>query len=115
MRASAVPVTSDRARAARPLSRLISALQDERHRVGEALPLVDFLTERAPTLRGDLVEPRAAIVLGGLPGALDVAAMLEALQCGIERPLVHLEASARDLLNADADSPPMHGREGERL
>src|SRR5689334_22273602 len=101
MRASALRPTSDRARAASPLSKLISVLQDECHRVGEALPFVDFETEGATSLGSDLVEARAAIVLGRLPGALDVAAVLEALQRGIEGALVHLEASARDLLNTD--------------
>src|SRR5689334_24314613 len=85
MRASARRPTRDRVRAASPLSKLISALQDEGHGVSEALPLVDFLPERASALCGDLIKAGAAIVLGGLPGALDVAAMLEALQRGVER------------------------------
>src|SRR3954470_13604164 len=115
MRDSAARPTSDRARAARPLSKLISALQDECHRIGESLPLLYLLTERPAPLWGDLVEPRAAIVLRGLPRALDVATMLESLQCGVERALVHLEAAARDLLNADADPPSVHWRERQRL
>src|SRR3954467_7039939 len=115
MRDSAARPTRDRARAASPLSKLISALQDECHRVGEALPLLYLLTEGAAPLRGDLVEPRGAVVLRGLPRALDVAAVLEPLQCRVERALIYVEAAAGDLLNADTDPPSVHRRERQRL
>jgi hypothetical protein len=41
--------------------------------------------------------------------------VLQSLQRGIERALIDLERVARDFLNALADAPPVHGREGERF
>src|SRR5690242_12599542 len=105
----------ERARAASPLSKLISALQNEVHRIGEALPFVDLLAECLPPLTRDAVVACTPVVLGGLPIALDVAAVLETLQRRIERTLIDLEAAVRDLLNAKTDAPPMHGCERHRL
>src|SRR5437867_4032954 len=116
MRASAArDAKSERARADSPLSKLISALQDQRHGGGEALPFVDLVAERPASLTRNRVVTRAAIVLGRLPVARDVAAVLEALECRIERTLIDVEAALRDLLNPEADSPAVHGREGQRL
>ena len=47
--------------------------------------------------------------------AVDPTALLQALERGIERPLIHVEDAARELLNARADSPAVHRLEGERL
>ena len=47
--------------------------------------------------------------------ARDQAVLLEALERGIQGALVHLEHAVGDLLDALADPPPVHGREGERL
>jgi hypothetical protein len=94
---------------------LLLAFEHECHRGGEAIPLVHFFAECFPSVRGERVVARAAIVHGGLPGALDPAAMLEALQRGIERSLIDVESSAGDLLNAESDSPAVHWLEGEGL
>src|ERR1051326_5395660 len=104
MRASAARARkTERARGGSPLIRLMVwslGLEDERHRGREALPFVDFLAEGfAPVLR-EAVVARPPIVLGGLPIAFDPAAMLETLQRGVERALVDVESSARDLLDA---------------
>src|SRR2546423_4891078 len=106
---------SERARAKSPLSKLISALQDERHGVGESVPFIDFLTEGSASMASDGVVAGAPIILGGLPRALDVPAVFESLERGIERALIHLESPPRDLLNAEPDSPPVHWRERERF
>src|SRR6266550_2118853 len=107
--------SNERARAESPLSKLISALQDEGDGISEALPLVDFLTERFAPLASDGVIPRAPIILGRLPCAFDVAPVFQTLQRRIERALVHLEAAAGDLLNAEPNSPPVHWRERQRF
>src|SRR4051812_29031991 len=116
MRASeALSARIERARAASPLNTLMSALQDQRHRRGEALPLVDLFTERSAALPRDGVVARASVVLGVLPVALDVAAMFEPLERGIERALVDLQPAARDLLDAEPNSPAVHRFQGERF
>src|SRR5207249_5221175 len=116
MRASAArDAKSERARADSPLSKLISALQDQRHGGGEALPFGDLVAERLASLAGNGVVTRAAIVLGRLPVALEVAAVIESLDCGTERALIDVEAALRDLLNPEADSPAVHVRKGQRL
>jgi hypothetical protein len=93
----------------------MSAVEDELDRLGEALPLVDLEAERAAALPGDGVVASAAVVLGGLPVALDVAFVLEALEGGVEGALVDVEASFGKLLDAFAESPAVHGLEGEGL
>src|SRR5690349_3722879 len=105
----------ERARAASPLSKLISALQNEIHRVGEALPFVDLFAEYLPPLPRDAVVASAPVVLGGLPRAVDVATVLEALERWVKRALIDLQPTARDLLNAKTDAPPMHGCERQGL
>src|SRR5207248_726245 len=89
--------------------------QDKSHGGGEALPLLDFVAKRLASLFGKAVVTRAAIVLGGLPVALDPAAMLESLEGWVERALIDLEAALGDLLDAESDSPPVHGLQGERF
>src|SRR5688500_16716399 len=100
MRASAsLPRKTSRSWADSPLSRLISAFQDELDRRGEALPLVDLEAKRAASLPRYRVVACAAVVLGGLPVALDVALALEALEGGVEGALVHIEAPLGELLD----------------
>src|SRR5205823_4642515 len=108
-------VRIERIRAVSPLRRLMSALQDEFHGGGEAFPFVHLVAECATSLPCDGVVPRATVVLGVLPIALDVAAKLEALERWIERALIDVEASARDLSDAEADPPAVHRLERECL
>src|SRR5215204_604737 len=58
---------------------------------------------------------RAPIVVGPPPLTRDEPFLLKALQGGVERALVHIEHAFRDLLDAQADAPAVHRREGERL
>ena len=88
-------------------------LEDERHGFGEPFPLVDFFAECFATELGERVVACAPIVFGGLPIALDPAAVLESLERRIERALIDVEASVGDLLDAKSDAPPVHGFEGE--
>ena len=81
-----------------------SALDGE----GVALPALHLRHELAAPFGGDLVELRAAIVLGDAPFGGDPPAVLEAVQRRVERALVHLEHVAGDLLDALRDAPAMH-------
>src|SRR5688572_24724374 len=109
IRASAsLPRKTSRSCADNPLSRLISAFQHELDRLGEALPLVDLEAERAPSLSSDGIVACAAVVLGGLPVALDVALVLEALEGGVEGALVHIEPPLGELLDAFTEAPAVH-------
>src|SRR5688572_25400101 len=63
----------------------------------------------------ELVELRAPRVLRLPPFGVEPAGALEALQGGEERARVHLEHTARDLLDAARDAEPVHGLEAERL
>src|SRR6185503_20605195 len=91
------------------------ALEDERHRLGEATPLIDFFAKRFASRLGQRVVARAPVVLGRLPITLDPAAVLEALERGVEGSLIDLESAARDLLDAETDAPPVHRLERKRL
>src|SRR4051812_28986230 len=82
---------------------------------GESAPVLELLPEGAPAGGGNAVIARAAVVVGGAPVAVDEAGLLEALERRIERALVHFENTPGDLIDALADPPPMHGREGECL
>src|SRR5665647_1057213 len=99
-----------------PLARgRLGGLEDELHARDVPPPRRQLGTERLlPPRRGPVVL-RAPIVLGGLPLAVDPPALLEPLQRRVERSLIHIERAARELLDALADPPPVHGLEGERL
>src|SRR5437868_4113661 len=63
----------------------------------------------------EMVELRLAIVLRCPPLGGDPASILEAMQRGVERALVHLQDIARDLLNPLGYPPAVHGLKGERF
>jgi hypothetical protein len=90
-------------------------LDDEADRLGETLPLVDFMAELAAPSGGDGVVAGAAVVLGRPPGAFDVTAMLEPLKRRVERSLIDVEASSGHLLNAGANAPAVHRLERQGL
>jgi len=58
---------------------------------------------------GDLIELRAATQLGDAPLGLDEPILLEAMQRGIQRALIHAQCLARDLLDPMGYRPPVHG------
>src|SRR6185503_1513758 len=98
-----------------PLQAAHLPLNDQADDLRKALPLFELIAKLAATAGGDRVVARAAVVLGRPPDALDVAAMLEALERRIERSLIDVETSARHLLNPDADAPAVHRLERQRL
>src|SRR5215217_6486212 len=81
----------------------------------EAAPARHLGGEGAAAGRGQAIVARTPAVLGDTPVARDQAAMLEALERGVKRTLVHLEPTQRDLLDALADAPAMHRLGSERL
>src|SRR5215212_4791691 len=89
--------------------------EDETDRVGEALPGGDFVSERAPSGGGEPVVLGAPAVLGGVPLRDDPPALLEPDQRRVDGALAYLERVPGKLLDAVGETPPMHGRERERL
>src|SRR6476646_10582645 len=81
----------------------------------ESPPRRGLLSELLSSEGRELVESRAPIVLRRSPGGGEPPALHEAVERGIERSLVHLKDAARDLLDALADPPPMHGLERSGL
>src|SRR5688572_3335849 len=61
------------------------------------------------------IVPGTTVVVGRVPIAGHETVLLEPLQGGVERPLVHLQHAFGDLLHPLADPPAVHGLEGERL
>src|SRR4029079_9049801 len=94
---------------------LLGFAQDGFESGGESAPTLELLPERAASGGSDAVVARAAVVVGGAPVAVDIPGLLQALQRGIERALIHLEHPFGDLLDAKADPPPVHFGEGECL
>src|SRR5689334_12953117 len=90
-------------------------LENELDGLDVSPPTVGLGTHGSPARCREVIVLSAAVVLGGAPVAVDPAALLEALQRGIERALVHVEHSAGELLDARADSPAVHRLEGQRL
>src|SRR5688572_32382955 len=82
---------------------------------GEAAPALQLVAKRLAARGGDPVVAGTPVVVSGSPIARDQAVLLEALERGIERALVHLEHTVGDLLDALADPPPVHGSERQRL
>src|SRR5690242_8021491 len=82
---------------------------------GEAFPAFELVAERATACRRESVVAGAAIVVGHAPVAVDQTDLFESLKRRVERALVHLERAFRDLLNALADPPSVHGVEGKRF
>lgn len=92
-----------------------SGSQHHLDRGRESLPLLDLITEGTTTAGRDVVVPRAAVILGELPVAFDESLVLEPLQRGVQRTLVHFELPLRHLLNAQPNAPTMHWLEIECL
>jgi hypothetical protein len=80
-----------------------------------ALPGRAFRLELLPAGRRQPVVPRAASGVGGAPLRGDPSAPEQALQGGVEGARLHVEDVARQLRDALADAPAMHGPQIERL
>src|ERR1041384_7782480 len=98
-----------RRRSCRGVSMGSDRAQEELNGIGVALPGADFAGELFASGGGEGVELGAAVVLGRAPLGVEQAAILEAVQRGVEGALVDLEDAARDLLDALADPPAVHG------
>src|SRR4051812_2174763 len=74
--------------------------EDSPDRVGKPLPVPGFFGQLFSAALRQLVVLRLPVVLGIAPFRFDQSLLLEAMESGIERPLVDLEHVARDLLDA---------------
>src|ERR1051325_7180659 len=89
--------------------------QDRLESRRETLPALELLAQGPSAGGGHVVIAGAAVVVRRRPVARDQPRLLEALQGGVERPLVDLEHALRRLLDPLADPPAVHVGEGERL
>src|SRR5690242_14457337 len=92
------------------------ASRGRHHRVDrrrEPAPRRRFRGELALACVREVVVLRLSIVFGGAPLRRDPASVLESMQCGVERALVHLQDVLRDLLDPLRHSPAMHRLEGK--
>src|SRR5688572_20471384 len=91
----------------------LGGLQDELHGLDVPAPIRGFRPNRPTTSRRQPIVLRPPVVLRRPPLTVDPPLLLQPLKRRIERPLVRVEHSARELLNALADPPPVHGLERE--
>src|SRR6476469_3333836 len=92
--------------------RSLCRAEDELNRRDIPAPGRQLGAKRLSATRGEPIIFGTPVVLGGAPFAVDPPALLESLERGVERSLIHIERSLRDLFDALADSPPVHGLEG---
>src|SRR5688500_7835140 len=84
-------------------------------RRGEFLPALDFPAEGTPAGGRQPVVARLPVVVAHIPFTGNHAVLLETLERGIERALIHRELAVGHLLHALTDAPAVHRRERERL
>jgi len=70
--------------------RLSALLQDLRNGRGEPLPFAQFLFQLVASGAGKRIEPGPAIIVRSAPLGADPAALLQAMQRRVERPLANL-------------------------
>lgn len=75
-------------------------LDRQRHRGGQAVPAADRFAKPLPSGGREPVVLAAAIVVGDAPREGQQAPMLQAMQRGIERPLLDGQRAGRDLFDA---------------
>jgi hypothetical protein len=98
-----------RARAQLPVAEVhrLRQLHDAANRGGHALPRARLGGQLPAPGSGELVILRPPAKLGHRPLGGDPALMLEAMEGGVERPLVDLQDVSGDLLDALRDRPAM--------
>src|SRR5215831_9304098 len=69
----------------------LAFLQHQSNGGGESFPFVQFFFQLITTSAGERVELGPAIVVRGAPFSADPAALLQAVERGIERSLANLE------------------------
>ena len=82
---------------------------------GEAVPVGSFFFELGTAGGCERVELGLAAGFAFGPLGLDPTLLLEAMQSGVERALLHLEDFAGKLLNPLGDGPSVEGFEKERF
>src|SRR5687767_13849352 len=93
----------------------LGGLQDELDGFHVAAPARGLGSDRPTTGSSQPIVLRATVVLRRAPFAVDPPFLLQPLERRIERPLVCVEHTSRELLDALADPPAMHRLERERL
>src|ERR1017187_953739 len=86
---------------------LFRGLENQRHGGGEPVPIRRFGLELLASQTRQRIEFCFAAGFGFAPLGLQPSALFEAVEGGIERPLLHLQDVARDLLDALRDAVPM--------
>src|SRR5688572_8318317 len=81
--------------------------------VGEALPRRGLARELLPPRGRELVELRAPAELGDTPLGAHEPVVLETVERGVQRPLIHAERVAGNLLDAARHGPAVHGLAAE--
>ena len=89
--------------------------KDEEHGFGVARPVSGAAFELCPSFRGELVELRAPVVVGHAPLRLEPAAVLHAVERGVQSALVHTQGLARGLEDPRGDVVAVSRPEDERL
>src|SRR6185437_2971607 len=81
---------------------------------------VDFGAQLAAAGGGEAIEFRATVGVGDAPLGVDPAAILEAMECEVERAVLDVERVARGVLDPTGDRVPVarapdEGLEDERV
>src|ERR1039457_3061280 len=79
---------------------LFSGAKEALHQGHGALPILRFPRDLLPPRACQLVEFGLAIGIAGAPSRFDPAALLQAQERRIQRPLVEIQRTAGDLLDA---------------
>jgi len=77
--------------------------KDERDGLGQTPPFAGLFRELLAAAGGELVEARAAIVVGDAPFGAQPSRGLEALESGVERAVVDEQCALRRALNGERD------------
>ncbi len=83
--------------------------QEKRDHVGEAAPALGLALQLRPAAGRELVKLRIAPGLRLRPLGGEELFVLQAMQRGVERPLLHLQGIARYLLDALRDGISVNG------
>src|SRR6185369_753790 len=94
---------------------LSSHAGDEVDRVRQPVPGGQLLLELRAAVRGQRIHLGLAAGLRLAPRGSDPGLLLEAVESGVERALLHAQHVGGDLFDPLGDRPAVHGPQGDRL